>query len=80
MQLFTVSTNISSLCIRICLEKEITLKKIISTSEECSGTSCEANENELSQNEDEIKILESDESEETGESSNSKEKNFQKVT
>lgn len=40
------------------------LKKIVNISEECSGTSCEENENE-----NEIEILESDESGQTEESS-----------
>ncbi|KAK9302448.1 hypothetical protein QLX08_005522 [Tetragonisca angustula] len=51
------------------------LKEIVSISEDCSGTYCEQNENELSQNENEIEILKSDGSGQTEESSDSEKEN-----
>lgn len=50
-------------------------KKIVSISEDCSGTRCEENENELSQNENKIEILKSNGSGRTQESS--EKENFQ---
>lgn len=55
------------------------LKNIVSISEEFSGTSCEEDENEITQNKDEIEILESDEIGQTGESSDSEKENLQNL-
>lgn len=53
------------------------LQNIVSICEECSGS--EEDENEVIQNEDEIGILESDESMQAGESSDNGKENHQKL-